>query len=69
MSYYEGREPTRTVSVLGTEYRIEVRNPGHVEKGVRRILVDGEDCKSIPVFTSGTHTVEVLMGTEGDKND
>ncbi len=46
----------------GAEYRIAVRNPGHVEKGVRKILVDGSETKVIPAFESGCHSVEVVMG-------
>ncbi len=46
----------------GAEYRIAVRNPGHVEKGVRKILVDGSEAKVIPAFESGCHSVEVVMG-------
>ena len=46
----------------GAEYRITVRNPGHVEKGVRAIRVDGIDVAEIPAFGSGTHQVEIEMG-------
>lgn len=46
----------------GAEYRITVRNPGHVEKGVRAIRVDGIDAAEIPAFGSGTHQVEIEMG-------
>ena len=48
----------------GAEYRITVTNPDHVEKGVRRIRVDGRDAAVIPVFPSGVHAVEVEMGGE-----
>ncbi len=46
----------------GAEYRITVRNPRHAEKGVTKITVDGDAVERIPVFTEGTHTVEVEMG-------
>ena len=46
----------------GAEYRITVTNPDHVEKGVRRIRVDGRNAAVIPVFPSGVHAVEVEMG-------
>ena len=44
------------------EYRIHVENPGHVEKGVSSIEVDGERVDHIPVFSSGAHDVRVVMG-------
>ena len=46
----------------GAEYRITVRNPEHVEKGVRKIVVDGKEAAEIPAFGSGTHLVEIEMG-------
>ncbi len=46
----------------GAVYRIRVTNPRHVEKGVRSLRVDGQEAAAIPVFTEGTHTVEVEMG-------
>ena len=46
----------------GAVYRIRVTNPRHVEKGVRLLRVDGQEAAAIPVFTEGTHTVEVEMG-------
>ena len=46
----------------GAEYRISVRNPEHVEKGVRKLRVDGEDATEIPAFGEGIHEVEILMG-------
>ena len=52
----------------GAEYRIRVENPEHVEKGVRQITVDGKAAETIPAFTKGIHTVEILMGlAEGGK--
>ena len=46
----------------GAEYRISVRNPEHVEKGVRTLSVDGAETNEIPAFGSGIHSVEVIMG-------
>ena len=46
----------------GAEYRISVRNPEHVEKGVRTLSVDGAETTEIPAFGSGIHSVEVIMG-------
>ena len=46
----------------GAEYRISVKNPAHVEKGVRQIRVDGADAAEIPAYGNGIHLVEVTMG-------
>ena len=46
----------------GTEYRIRVSNPDHVEKGVKTISLDGQTVDRIPIPSGGTHTVEVVMG-------
>ena len=46
----------------GATYRIRVENPDHVQKGVKRIEVDGEDAEVIPVFGEGVHEVKVVMG-------
>ena len=52
----------------GAEYRIRVKNPEHIEKGVRKMTVDGKEAAKIPVFTEGIHLVEILMGRkEGGK--
>ena len=48
----------------GAEYRISVRNPEHVEKGVRQIRADGEETTKIPAYGSGVHRIEIVMGTE-----
>ena len=34
----------------GVNYDITVKNPGHVSKGVKKILVNGEPADYIPVF-------------------
>ena len=46
----------------GAEYRISVKNPDHVEKGVRKLCVDGAEAAEIPAFGSGIHSVEIVMG-------
>ena len=46
----------------GAEYRITVRNPKHVEKGVAAIKADGAEAPEIPVFDGGVHTIDVVMG-------
>ena len=46
----------------GVEYRISVRNPQHVEKGVKQIRVDGAEAAAIPAFGEGIHQVEIVMG-------
>ncbi|MGC9468247.1 MAG: GH36-type glycosyl hydrolase domain-containing protein [Anaerolineae bacterium] len=46
-------------------YEIEVKNPDHVSKGVRSMMVDGKAAGGIvvPVFDDGkTHHVEVALG-------
>jgi len=51
----------------GAEYRIEVQNPEHVEKGVRSLEVDGEPAEFIPVFGEGVHRIRVIMGSRKEK--
>ncbi len=49
----------------GAKYRIEIKNPDHVSKGIKQLIIDGKEIKGniIPVFDSGTiHAVEVIMG-------
>ncbi len=49
----------------GATYNITVKNPDHVNKGVKSLTVDGKsvDGKVVPVFSDGAeHTVEVVMG-------
>ncbi len=46
-------------------YRIEVKNPDHVNKGVKQITVDGRviEGNMVPAFEEGSeHSVEVIMG-------
>ncbi len=49
----------------GATYNITVKNPDHVNKGVKSLTVDGKavDGNVVPVFSDGAeHTVEVVMG-------
>jgi cyclic beta-1,2-glucan synthetase len=48
-----------------TVYRIAVENPDGVNRGVRRIEVDGVDCtgRDIPLVDDGAeHAVRVVLG-------
>lgn len=49
-------------------YKIEVRNPENVSKGVQSMTVDGKPHEGhlIPAFQDGqTHLIEIVMGQEG----
>jgi cellobiose phosphorylase len=49
----------------GAAYEIEVKNPEYVSKGVKRVVLDGQELSGnvVPVYDDGgTHTVEVFMG-------
>jgi N,N'-diacetylchitobiose phosphorylase len=47
----------------GAEYRITVKNPLHVSKGIAQILVNGEKKDQIPVIKSGESCqVEIILG-------
>ncbi|MDL2319477.1 N,N'-diacetylchitobiose phosphorylase, partial [Eubacteriales bacterium OttesenSCG-928-A19] len=47
----------------GATYHITVKNPDHVEKGVREIRLDGQPVETVPAMAPGSaHTVEVRMG-------
>jgi len=49
----------------GAEYHITVKNPDHVSKGVRSLVVDGEPVtgRTVPAFQAGTtHIVELTLG-------
>ena len=45
-------------------YKITVKNPKHVSKGIKEILVDNKISGNVlPVFDDGkTHNVTVIMG-------
>ena len=61
-SKWNGFEATR--KFRGATYQIVVKNPKHVCKGVVKMAVDGKEIDSnvAPIFTSGTHKVEVTLG-------
>ena len=60
-SQWEGFSAVRIFR--GATYRITVENPKHVMKGVAKIIADGKECDTIPVFEAGSeHTVRVVMG-------
>ncbi len=49
----------------GATYSIDVKNPGHLNKGVKTIEVDGKKIKGtvVPIFSDGkTHKITVVMG-------
>ncbi len=49
----------------GAEYSISVSNPNKVSRGVKRLVVDGNELKgnTVPVFPAGSkHKVEVTLG-------
>ena len=44
-------------------YRITVKNPNHVEKGVAKLLVNGKDSPIAPIPPQGSSVdVEVILG-------
>ena len=48
----------------GTVYRINVKNPDHVEKGVKKVVVDGETIESniLPLSAKKEVNVDIFMG-------
>lgn len=61
-SSWKGFEMVR--KFRGATYKITVKNPKGVCKGVETMVVDGKsiDSNVAPVFTSGVHSVEVTLG-------
>lgn len=60
---WDGYEIMRTYK--GANYNISIKNPNHVNKGVARLIVDGQIVEGmiVPDFKDGkTHEVEVIMG-------
>jgi len=55
---------TLTRQFRGAEYKITVKNPDGVSKGVVKMIVDGvqKEGNVIPAFTCGEHEVEVILG-------
>ena len=53
----------------GAEYRISVKNPESVMKGVKELILDGKKVSKIPAFEAGSsHEVTVVMGNEGGES-
>ncbi len=49
----------------GATYQLDIKNPDHVSKGVKQIIVNGEtlDSNKIPLLEKGkNHIVEIIMG-------
>ncbi|HBZ77569.1 MAG TPA: glycosyl transferase, partial [Clostridiales bacterium] len=48
----------------GAEYKVTIKNPDHVCKGIKSVTVDGNVIEGniLPVFDGGVHNVEVVMG-------
>lgn len=49
----------------GANYAVTVKNPDHVSKGIKKVVVDGKEISGnvLPVFNDGKeHNVEVIMG-------
>lgn len=56
---------TVTRHFRGAVYEIEVKNPDHISKGVRKLIIDGKEFigNILPVFNDGkVHKAEVIMG-------
>ncbi len=53
---------TMTRKWRGATYRITVKNPAHVQKGVKSIVADGKPVEHIPCYGEGAHEIEVVMG-------
>lgn len=56
---------TATRKFRGSIYKITVKNPSHVCKGVKTLIIDGITAqeKNIPVFSDGkVHEIEAIMG-------
>ncbi len=56
---------TVTRMFRGATYIITIKNPSHICKGIKTLLVDGADVKGniVPVFADGKeHKVEAIMG-------
>ncbi len=56
---------TVTRSFRDAVYEINVANPQHVSKGIKKLTVDGKECSDnvLPIFEDGkVHKVEAVMG-------
>jgi cellobiose phosphorylase len=61
---WDGFEVSRVFR--GATYKVKVKNPHHVSKGVKALLVDGKPLSGhvVPVFNDGkVHEVEVTLGS------
>jgi cellobiose phosphorylase len=61
-SAWDGFKITRVFR--GATYKIEVKNPNHVEHGVKSVTIDGKliDGNELPLFDGGVHEVICTMG-------
>ena len=53
------------VSIFNGKKEVEVKNPNHVSKGVKSLVVDGKEVEGnvIPMFNDGKkHSVVATMG-------
>lgn len=59
---WDGFKVTR--KFRGAIYKINITNPNHVSKGVKKVVVNGKEIEGnkVPVFTSGEVIVDVTMG-------
>ncbi len=60
---WDGYSVTR--SFRGAVYEINITNPDHVSKGIKKLTVDGKECSGnvLPIFGDGkVHKVEAVMG-------
>lgn len=59
---WDGLKVTR--KFRGAVYKINIKNPNHVSKGVKKVVVNGKEIEGnkVPVFTSGEVIVDVTMG-------
>ena len=46
----------------GATYDITVKNPEHVQKGVKAMRADGKPVQAVARYASGRHAIEVIMG-------
>jgi len=55
---------TATRKFRGATYNITVKNPDHVNKGVKTMTVDGKAIEGciVPVCEGGTHEVVITLG-------
>ncbi|MCX7711214.1 MAG: glycosyl transferase [Clostridia bacterium] len=64
-SSWDGFKVTR--HYRGSIYNITVKNPNHVSKGIKKLVVDGNEFigNVLPIFEDGKeHSVEVVMGND-----